>query len=167
MRQTKEQERVAQQVESVLAESFPEVELTDVALRGGRQPGVTLYIDRAQGVDLELCAAVAKALDDLREQYSVEVSSPGLDRTLTRPAHFARAVGSVITLRTEAPLAGRSNFRGLLTGASELDIQLAVEDGEPLSLSYDQIARARVVPQFTGSAQSTNAQSTGIGGRHE
>ena len=156
MQRTAEQEQVAQQVERVLAEQFPEVELIDVALRGGRQAAVTLFIDHPQGVDLELCSAVSGALDELRQRYALEVSSPGLDRALTRPAHFVRAVGSVVALRTEAPRDGRSNYRGLLTGASDLDVQLVLEDGEPLTLTYDDIARARVVPQFTTH-----------GGRHE
>jgi ribosome maturation factor RimP len=156
VKRTTEQERVANQVEAVLAERFPGVELIDVALGGGRQPAVTLYIDRPAGVDLDLCAAVSGALDELRSTYSVEVSSPGLDRPLTRPAHFERAVGGVIALRTEAPLAGRSNFRGLLVSATETGIQIAPEDGEPLSLAYEQIARANVVHQFTTP-----------GGRHE
>jgi ribosome maturation factor RimP len=149
VKRTTEQERVANQVETVLAERFPEVELIDVALRGGRQPAVTLFIDRQAGVDLDLCVAVSGALDELRSTYSVEVSSPGLDRPLTHPAHFVRVVGNVIAVRTEAPLAGRSNFRGLLVGASETGIQIAPEDGEPLSLAYQDIARANVVHQFT------------------
>jgi ribosome maturation factor RimP len=156
MRRTAEQERVAQQVETVLATQFPGVELVDVAFRGGRQPAVTLYIDHAQGVDLDLCAAVSLALDDLREQYTLEVSSPGLDRPLTRPAHFERAVGSIVALRTERPLAGRSNFRGRLQAANADSVVLAPEDGEPVRLAYADIARARVVPQFTIN-----------GGRHE
>jgi ribosome maturation factor RimP len=156
VKRTAEQERVATQVETVLAERFPDVELIDVALRGGREPAVTLFIDRPAGVDLDLCVAVSGALDDLRSTYSVEVSSPGLDRPLTRPAHFERAVGQVVALRTETPLAGRSNFRGQLIGASEAGIQMAPEDGEPLSLTYEDIARANVVHQFTTP-----------GGRHE
>ena len=156
MKRTAEQERVATQVETVLAERFPEVELIDVALRGGRQPAVTLFIDRSAGVDLDLCVAVSGALDELRSTYSVEVSSPGLNRPLTRPAHFQRAVGTVVALRTEEPLAGRSNFRGLLVGASETGIQIAPEDGQPLSLAYERISRANVVHQFTTP-----------GGRHE
>jgi ribosome maturation factor RimP len=156
VKRTAEQERVANQVETVLAQRFPEVELIDVALRGGRQPAVTLFIDRPAGVGLDLCVAVSGALDELRSTYSVEVSSPGLDRPLTRPAHFERAVGNVVAVRTEAPLAGRSNFRGLLLGASETGIQVIPEDGEPLSLAYEDIARANVVHQFTTP-----------GGRHE
>jgi ribosome maturation factor RimP len=156
VKRTAEQERVATQVETALAEQFPEVELIDVALRGGRQPAVTLFIDRPAGVDLDLCVAVSGALDELRSTYSVEVSSPGLNRPLTRPAHFQRAVGTVVALRTEEPLAGRSNFRGLLVGASETGIQFAPEDGEPLSLAYERISRANVVHQFTTP-----------GGRHE
>jgi ribosome maturation factor RimP len=156
VKRTAEQERVANQVETVLAERFPDVELIDVALRGGRQPAVTLFIDRPAGVDLDLCVAVSGALDDLRSTYSIEVSSPGLDRPLTRPAHFERAVGEVVALRTETPLAGRSNFRGQLVCASEAGIQLAPEDGEQLSLAYEDIARANVVHQFTTP-----------GGRHE
>jgi ribosome maturation factor RimP len=147
---------VATQVETVLAQRFPEVELIDVALRGGRQPAVTLFIDRPAGVDLDLCVAVSAALDELRSTYSVEVSSPGLDRPLTRPAHFERAVGNVLAVSTEAPLSGRSNFRGLLLSASETGIEIVPEDGEPLSLAYEDIARANMVHQFTTP-----------GGRHE
>jgi ribosome maturation factor RimP len=156
MRRTAEQERVALQVEAMLAEQFTDVELVDVVLRGGRQPAVTLFVDRPAGVDLELCTAVSGALDDLRATYALEVSSPGLDRPLTRPAHFERAVGGAIVVRTEAPVAGCSNFRGLLVSASEDGIQIAPEDGEPLSLAYQDIARAHVVHQFTTP-----------GGRHE
>ena len=156
MRRTAEQEKVATQVETVLGEQFPDVELVDVALRGGRQPAVTLFIDRPAAVDLELCAAVSGALDELRTVYALEVSSPGLDRPLTRAAHFERAVGGVIAVRTEAPVAGRSNFRGLLVGASDDGIQIAPEGAEPLSLAYQDIARANVVHQFTTP-----------GGRHE
>jgi ribosome maturation factor RimP len=149
MKRTAEQERVALQVEAVLAEQLPDVELVDVVLRGGRQPAVTLFIDRPTGVDLDLCTTVSGALDDLRSTYTLEVSSPGLDRPLTRPSHFERAVGGVIAVRTEAPVAGRSNFRGLLVGASEGGIQIAPEDGEPLDLAYQDIARANAVHQFT------------------
>jgi ribosome maturation factor RimP len=156
VKRTAEQERVANQVETVLAERFPEVELVDVALRGGRQPAVTLFIDHPHGVDLELCSAVSHGLDELRATYALEVSSPGLNRPLTRPAHFERAVGGVIALRTEAPVAGRSNLRGLLVSASEAGIQIAPEDGEPLGLAYQDIARANVVHQFITP-----------GGRHE
>ncbi len=156
MKRTAEQERVATQVEAVLGERFPDVELVDVVLRGGRQPVARLFIDRPAGVDLDLCTSVSGALDDLRDVYVLEVSSPGLNRPLTRPAHFERAVGGVVAVRTEAPVAGRSNFRGLLVGASADGIQIMPEDGEPVSLAYQDIARATVVHQFLTP-----------GGRHE
>lgn len=136
------------QVESVLALRFPDVELVDLEVRGGRAPTLTLFIDRAGGVDLELCTAVTQALDDLRESHAVEVSSPGLNRRLRKPAHFAAAVGSDIAVRTAEPRDGRSNYSGRLLAADELEVTLMLEEGRSVQLPYQSIARAHVLFNF-------------------
>jgi ribosome maturation factor RimP len=148
MRLTREQQQIEGEVEAVLAARFPEVELVDVELRGGRQGTVTLYIDRRSGVDHALCAAVTHALDALRDRYALEVSSPGLDRPLRRPAHFAAAVGRHVAVKTAAPHDGRSNFRGRLAAADARGIVLELEQQRRAALPYEGIASAHVIYSF-------------------
>ncbi len=141
-------EALEAQIEARLAERFPEVELVDLEVRGRPAGTLTLYIDRPGGVDLELCAAVSHALDDIRERYSLEVSSPGLDRRLRKPAHFAAALGEEVAVRLTAPQGGRGNVRGELVASDEERITLRTEDGEMVSLPLSGIARAHVVYNF-------------------
>ena len=117
-------------IEATLAERFPEVELVDLEVRGGPGGTLTVFIDRPGGVDLELCAAVSAALDDVRASYSLEVSSPGLNRRLRKPAHFAAALGREVAVKLSAPRDGRSNFRGVLVAADEDSVTLDLGDGE-------------------------------------
>jgi len=135
-------------IEARLAERFPEVELVDLEVRGRPAATLRLFIDRSGGVDLELCAAVSHALDDVRERYSLEVSSPGLDRRLRKPAHFAAALGEEVAVKLTAPQEGRSNVRGRLDGADERGIAIHTEAGETVRLPLDGIARAHVVYNF-------------------
>jgi ribosome maturation factor RimP len=134
--------------EALLAERFPEVELVDLEVRGGAASTLTLFIDSPGGVDLELCAAVSQGLDELRERYSLEVSSPGLDRRLRKPAHFAAVLGSDVALKLKEPRDGRSNFRGVLTEAGEATVTLALPDGGEVTLPLSALARAHVVYNF-------------------
>jgi ribosome maturation factor RimP len=136
------------QIEARLAEQFPEVELIDLEVRGRPVGTLTLYIDRAGGVDLELCAAVSHALDDVREEYSLEVSSPGLDRRLRKPAHFAAALGEEVAVKLTAPQEGRGSFRGKLVGGDEESITLCTDEGATVSLPLERIARAHVVYNY-------------------
>ena len=97
-------------IEATLAERFPDVELVDLEVRGRPASTLTLFIDRPGGVDLDLCAAVSQALDEVRERYALEVSSPGLDRRLRKPAHFAAALGSEVAVTTARPIEGRAQL---------------------------------------------------------
>ncbi len=116
-----------------------------------------LYVDKEGGLTLDNCATVshlvgdvldAEGLDDsLNGKYTLEVSSPGLDRPLTRPKDFIRFVGSKAKLTTKQPTAGRHKFTGELLSATDLVIEIDV-DGEPVEIAYDLIDRARVVPEF-------------------
>lgn len=133
-------------VEKALAGPFAEVEVVDLEIKGER---LVVYIDRPGGVDLDLCAAVSAALDDLRDEFALEVSSPGLDRPLRTPAHFAAAVGQQVAVRTTAPANGRRHFRGRLTGADATGVTVELADGGgEVRLEMSAIARAHVVPVF-------------------
>jgi ribosome maturation factor RimP len=135
-------------IEATLAERFPEVELVDLEVRGGPAGTLALFVDRPGGVDLELCAAVSQALDDVRERYSLEVSSPGLDRRLRKPAHFAAALGRDVAVKLAAPQDGRSNFRGTLAAADADSITLELDGGSHVTLPLQGIAKAHVVYNF-------------------
>jgi ribosome maturation factor RimP len=130
-------------------------ELADVELRLGGQDGLLrLYIDKDGGIDVEDCQSVSRQVsaildveDPLPGNYTLEVSSPGLDRTLTKPAHFQRFMGEDIRVKLRFPLEGRRNFRGALKSANEENIEVEV-DGESHSLSLATIESARLVPSL-------------------
>jgi len=145
MRESREE--LESMIEATLAGRFPEVELVDLEVRGGPGGTLTLFIDRPGGVDLELCGAVSAALDDLRARYSLEVSSPGLDRRLRKPAHFAAALGREVAVKLATPREGRSNFRGVLVAADEDSVTLDLGDGSA-TLPLPDIAKAHVVYNF-------------------
>jgi ribosome maturation factor RimP len=88
-------------IEERLADSEPEVEVLLAEVVGGRQ--LRVFIDHPDGVTLQLCERVSMCLNELRERYSLEVSSPGSERPLTKPAHFARFVGRRARVRTRHP----------------------------------------------------------------
>jgi ribosome maturation factor RimP len=129
-------------------------ELTDLELKlGGRDGLVRIFIDKADGIDIEDCEAVSRQVsaildveDPIPAHYTLEVSSPGLDRTLTKPSHFQRFMGEDIRVKLRFPLDGRRNFRGALRAADEEQIEVEV-DGESHSLSLSAIETARLVPQ--------------------
>lgn len=132
-------------IEAALAERFPDVDLVDVEVRGQPAPTLTLFIDRPGGVDLDLCAAVSQSLEELRERYALEVSSPGLDRRLRKPAHFAAALGSEVAVTMAQPVEGRRNFRGRLAAAGDQSITLTLEGGSSATLPLASLGKAHVV----------------------
>ncbi len=134
-------------IAAALAAPFPEVEVVDLELRGSPAATLTVFIDRPGGVDLDLCTAVSRALDDLRGRYALEVSSPGLDRRLRKPAHFAAAVGEAVVVRLTTPQDGRRTFRGVLV-AAEPDSICVESGGELVKLPLAALAKAHVVYDF-------------------
>jgi len=135
-------------IEAALAEQFPEVEIVDLELRGGTTPTLTLFIDRAGGVDLDLCAAVSHALGEIRSRYALEVSSPGLDRRLRKARHFAATIGRDVAVQLASPLDGRRNYRGVLIAADEASLTLALADGACVTLPLAGVQRAHVVYNY-------------------
>jgi ribosome maturation factor RimP len=135
-------------VEAVLQAEYPDVELVDADVAEGRAATVTLFIDRPGGVDLDLCSAVTGSLDRLRERFALQVSSPGLDRPLRTAAHYEKAVGEKVYVKTSVPVAGRSVFRGVLVGTSLDAIELRLDEGSAIAMSRDAIAKAHVIFDF-------------------
>jgi ribosome maturation factor RimP len=135
--------RLQADVERTLSERVPEVE---VLLAERASPGlVRVVIDRPGGsVDLDLCERVTRELSGLREQYALEVSSPGEERPLTRPVHFQRAVGDTVAIRTDEPLDGRRRFTGRLLDAGEEAVEID-QDGHRVRIPYNAIRRSHLV----------------------
>ena len=125
----------------------PSVEL--IALEQPAAETLRLYIDRPDGVDLALCERVTGQLRDLLESYALEVSSPGIDRPLTKPDHFRRFLGRRIKVRTEEAIDGRRNFTGTLTEADEEGVALRA-DGSEVRIPLAGIRRSNLVPEFGG-----------------
>lgn len=120
----------------------------------GRRGLLRLYIEKADGVTLEDCERVSRQVsavldveDPIASAYTLEVSSPGMDRPLYTPAQFARYVGQPVAVRLKAPYQGRRRFQGTLNGLEDGDVVLQVGDTEYL-LPLEGIDRANVVPVF-------------------
>ncbi|MEQ8861612.1 MAG: ribosome maturation factor RimP [Pseudomonadales bacterium] len=150
------------QIESLLA---PAVEALECELWGveffsqGRHSRLRVYIERPDGVSIEDCEKVSREASDLLdvadlmpESYTLEVSSPGMDRILFKSDHYQANVGAVVDVRLNFPLEGRKRIVGVLAGLEDGEIvvrpQDATEDGEEYVLPLENIHRARLVPQF-------------------
>ena len=148
--------RVWEIVEPVVLEAG--LELVDIEhRREGHGAVLRLLIDKTGGISLDELARVSRELSDLLDAqpeavpgaYTLEVSSPGINRPLTRPAHFAAYVGKRVHVRTRTPVEGRHSFRGVLTTADERGVVVTGDDGEAHALAFDVIARAQYQHDFT------------------
>ena len=136
-------DRLQHEIERRLADSEPEVEV----LLAEVIPGSTLrlFIDHPQGVTLALCERVSGQLNDYRDRYSLEVSSPGQDRPLTKPQHYTRFLGRLARVRLRQSRDGHKSVTGELVGASDRDVTIAAGGGI-VTIPYEQIARSNLVP---------------------
>jgi ribosome maturation factor RimP len=131
------------EIEGRLASSEPAVEvLLAEVLSGGT---LRLFIDHPEGVTLALCERVSGLLGDYRDRYSLEVSSPGQDRPLTKPQHYTRFLGRHARVRLRDARDGHRSVTGELVGASEDDVTIAAQEGV-VTIPYEQIARSNLVP---------------------
>ena len=138
-------ENLNEEIETRLAEREPDVELIAVEQLGHET--LRIYIDHPDGVDLALCEQVTNHLRDLLSRYSLEVSSPGLDRPLTKPEHFRRFLGRRVRVRTSEAVGGRRNFTGTIAGAD--DDAVRVEDGdEAVEIPLAAVRRSNLVPEL-------------------
>ena len=132
------QREVARTVESGL----PGVEVLAVELSGPER--FTVFVDHPQGVDHALCERVTDALRDYLRVYSVDVSSPGLDRPLRRPEHFRNALGRRVQLRTEE----RKRLRGEVVDAGDAAVTLQTGN-ESINVPYEEIVRGNLIYEGT------------------
>lgn len=120
----------------------------------GRHSKLRVYIERSEGVSIDDCERVSRNVSDLLDiedvmpqAYTLEVSSPGMDRILFRPDHYVQNVGATVDVRLHFPFEGSKRVVGVLAGIE--DEQVAVQVGEDeYVLPLENIQRARLVPQF-------------------
>jgi ribosome maturation factor RimP len=151
---TGDQAEIQAEVESRLDTCEPEVEVLAVDMIGSsRSPGLRIFIDRPGGVDLDLCARVTHHLRDLLRDYSVEVSSPGPERPLTKPEHYRRFMGRRIRVRAREAIDGRKDFNGELIGADEAGVTLAGHWGT-VTIPHERIRRSRLAAAASGGSDA-------------
>jgi ribosome maturation factor RimP len=125
----------------------PAIEL--VAVEQPAAESLRIYVDHPGGVDLALCERVTAQLRDLLERWSLEVSSPGTDRPLTKPEHFRRFLGRRVRVRTAEAIRGQRNFTGTLTAAGDEGVSLEAESGA-VEIPFTGIRRSNLVPDPHG-----------------
>jgi ribosome maturation factor RimP len=135
---------IAPQVERGL----PGVEVLALELAGPER--FCVYIDHPQGVDHALCERVTNVLRGYLDRYSVDVSSPGIERPLRTRQHFERYVGQKVALRTAHEIDGRSKFKGTIVEAGARQLALGAGGGERTEIPYDSIVRGNLVDDQAG-----------------
>ena len=120
----------------------------------GRHSLLRIYIDHADGILVEDCEKVSRQVsgvldveDPISNEYTLEVSSPGMDRPLFALEQFAKHAGELVKIKLRSPYEGRRNFQGSLRGVEEQDVVVLVDDHEYL-LPIDLIEKANIVPRF-------------------
>ena len=121
----------------------------------GRSALLRLYLDAPGGVTLGDCEQVSREVaalldveDPINMPYQLEVSSPGLDRPLTKPVHFERFAGRKARIELETPLNGQRRFVGVIVGVGPEVVRLTADRGE-VQLAFSAISRARLVPDYS------------------
>ena len=123
-------------------------------LSQGRHSLLRIYIDHENGILLDDCEKVSRQLssvldveDPISVEYTLEVSSPGMDRPLFTLDQFSRYAGELVKIKLRSPFEGRRNFQGVLRGTENQDVVVLVEDHEYL-LPIDLIDKASIIPRF-------------------
>jgi ribosome maturation factor RimP len=133
-------------IERRLSELDPGIEL--VALEQPAHDSLRLFIDHPDGVNLGLCERVTSQLRDLLLDHSLEVSSPGAERPLTKPEHFRRFLGRKVRVRTSDPVEGRRSFTGTIADADDRAVEVALPNGA-VTIPHERIRRSNLVPEVS------------------
>lgn len=123
-------------------------------LSQGRHSLLRIYIDHSNGIVIEDCEKVSRQLssvldveDPIATEYTLEVSSPGMDRPLFNLEQFAAHAGEQVKIKLRTPFEGRRNFQGILRGVEDQDVVVLVDEHEYL-LPIDSIDKANIIPRF-------------------
>ena len=135
-------------------------ELVHVTLGGSKTRALRMFIDAPGGITVDDCERVSRQVSDVFDiedmvegEYTLEVSSPGLDRPLVKRAHFEQVQGKDVSIRMQSLHFGRRKFRGSLLEVRS-DAVLVEVDGEPYELMYSEMQRANLVSEFDIGATS-------------
>ena len=129
-------------------------EFVGLEYKSGSKPAILrIFIDHENGITVDDCAAISRQVsavldveDPISGEYTLEVSSPGLDRPLFTAEHYQQFLGSRIKCKLRMPFNGRRKFTGKLLKADENNIVLSI-DNESVELFIDDIEKANIVPQ--------------------
>lgn len=154
-------DRVRDLVVPLIAEQ--DLELYDLEMAGGV---LRILVDRAGGPDVgaitALTRAVSRALDEhdpIDGHYTLEVSTPGLERPLRTPAHYAGATGTKVKIKTNPGVEGERRADGVIAAADDEQLTLQLADGTERTLRYDDIERARTVFEWGPATNERKAKS--------
>ena len=123
---------------------LPQVEVLAVELTAPAR--FCVYVDHPRGVDHALCARVTDLLRPYLDRYTIDVSSPGVERPLRTPGHFRNVVGRRVAIRTAAEIGGRKRFRGELLAAGQGGVKVGTTN-EPVEIPYDAIVRGNLIDE--------------------
>ncbi len=138
--QNDREKQLYREVSQRISAAMPGVEVLALELTGKER--FRVYVDHPAGVDHALCERVTGVLRPFLDEYSVEVSSPGFDRPLRTRAHFERALGRSVRLKT-----AERRLRGEVVSAGERSLRLDPGTAEPLDIPYDAIVRANLIDE--------------------
>jgi ribosome maturation factor RimP len=138
--QSDRERQLYREVSQRVSAAIPGVDVLALEITGRER--FRVYVDHPAGVDHALCARVTGVLQPYLDTYSVEVSSPGFDRPLRTRAHFERAVGRNVRLKTSD-----RRLRGEVVSAGERSVHLTLVTGEPTDIPYDAIVRANLIDE--------------------
>jgi ribosome maturation factor RimP len=130
------------EISATLAQRLPDVDVLAVELLGADR--FCVFVDHPAGVDHALCERVTAVLRSYLDRYTVDVSSPGLDRPVRTREHFVRARGRRVALRTEHEIGGRRRFRGEVAEAGPQAVALVGSAGR-IEIPYVEIVRGNVI----------------------
>ena len=131
-------------VAATVEDRLPGVEVLAVELAGPER--LVVYVDHPDGVDHALCERVTDTLRDYLNHYTLDVSSPGFERPLRTPQHFAGVVGRRAAIRTTREVSGRKRFRGEVVGAGDREVTIASGD-QQVEIPYEAIARGNLIDE--------------------
>jgi ribosome maturation factor RimP len=141
-----EKEReLTREVAGTVERQIPGVEVLAVELLSPTR--FCVFIDHPQGVDHALCGRVTELLRSYLNRYTVDVSSPGIERPLRKPAHFRNAVGRCVAVRTSEEIGGRKRFRGRVLAAGDESLSLGAGGSEAVLIPYAAIVRGNLIDE--------------------
>ena len=151
--------KTTEEIESALLPIATEqgIEIVEVEFKQGREPALTVYIDTETGVDLDTCEKFHRAIDPVLDEldptygapYTLNVSSPGLDRPLKTQRDFDKCMGERVEVKLFAPLKGKKLFEATLIGFDGNNIELE-EKGEAIKLEKTRVAKITRAIDFDG-----------------